>query len=421
MTSGTRVVIALVVAMIAGIAIGASGNAALLGATDWLVPVGALWVGAIRMTVIPLVVALVITGVASAADVRSVGRIGARTVGVFLALLLGAAAIAVPLAPLAFSGLAPAGAARTLPPGAAEAARAVAESGGAASGTAWLLSLVPANPIAAAASGAMLPLVIFTILFAVALAQLPPASRAPVLGVARSIGDAMQVIVRGVIALAPIGVFALVVPLAARTGSAFAGAIGLYVVVYSLGCVVNSLLLYPVVAFTTGRTMREFARAAWPPQLFAFTSSSSVASLPALVQAADGPLALPPQASGFVLPVAVSTFKFASPLAWSIGACFIGWFYGVPLHARELATVAFAGVFLSFAAPGVPNGAFLLLTPLFVQIGLPAEGIGVLIALDAIPDRFSTALNVTGDLAAAAIVAGRERAQGTGASSFDIR
>jgi Na+/H+-dicarboxylate symporter len=90
-----------------------------------------------------------------------------------------------------------------------------------------------------------------------------------------------------------------------------------------------------------------------------------------------------------------------------VGALFIGWFYGIPLHARELGIVAFAAVFLSFAVPGVPNGAFILLTPLFQAIGLPPEGIGILIALDTIPDRFATALNVTGDLAAAALVASR--------------
>ena len=106
-----------------------------------------------------------------------------------------------------------------------------------------------------------------------------------------------------------------------------------------------------------------------------------------------------------MLPLAVSTFKIAGPVSWTIGALFIGWFYGVPLHARELATIAFAAVFLGFAVPGIPRGAFILLTPLFLAIGLPAEGIGILIAVDALPDTFATVLNVTGDLTAAVLVA----------------
>jgi len=142
-----------------------------------------------------------------------------------------------------------------------------------------------------------------------------------------------------------------------------------------------------------------------PPQQVAFASSSSIASLPALVEAADRDLELPERVSGFVLPLSVSTFHIAAPVSWTVGALFIGWFYGIPIGMAELATVAFASVFLSFVGPGVPRGAFLMLTPLFLAIGLPAEGIGILIAIDAIPDLFSTVLNVTGDLAATAIVA----------------
>ena len=151
--------------------------------------------------------------------------------------------------------------------------------------------------------------------------------------------------------------------------------------------------------------MRRFARAALPAQLIAFSSSSSIASLPALVESAERGLGLPARVTGFVLPLAVSTFKIAAPLSWTVGALFVGWFYGIPLHATAIATIAIAAVFLSFAVPGIPRGAFIMLTPLFLAIGLPVEGIGILIAVDAIPDTFSTVLNVTGDLAAAALVA----------------
>jgi Na+/H+-dicarboxylate symporter len=169
------------------------------------------------------------------------------------------------------------------------------------------------------------------------------------------------------------------------------------------------LLIYPVVAVFGGVGIARFARAALPAQLIAFSSSSSIASLPALIESGERGLALPKHITGFVLPLAVSTFKVAAPVSWTIGALFVGWFYSVPLHARELATVAFAAVFLAFAVPGVPRGAFIMLTPLFLAIGLPAEGIGILIAVDALPDTFATTLNVTGDLAAAALVANRDR------------
>ena len=92
-------------------------------------------------------------------------------------------------------------------------------------------------------------------------------------------------------------------------------------------------------------------------------------------------------------------------VTWTVGALFVGWFYGAPLHLGGLATIAFAAVFLAFGVPGIPRGAFIMLTPLFLTLGLPAEGIGILIAVDAIPDLFATVLNTTGDLAAAALVA----------------
>ncbi len=410
MKEADRVLLALGVALAGGMVIGATDNAALLRAADAIAPLGTLWVNAIRMTVIPLVVSLIITGVASAADVKSTGRIGARTLVVFIALLTATAAIIIPLVGVLFATLpSTQGVRPPLPAGAAEAASQLAAGGQVQTAGSFLVSLIPANPVAAAASGAMMPLVLFALLLAIAIAQSPTRERETLVGVFRALADAMLRIVRWVVLAAPIGVFALVLPLAAHLGASVAGAIGVYILAYSLGSVVIALLLYPTVAVFGGVPIRQFARAVLPSQLIAFSSSSSVASLPALIESAERGLGIPNRVSGFVVPLAVSTFKIGGPVSWTIGAFFIGWFYGVPLHARELATIAFAAVFLSFAAPGVPRGAFIMLTPLFVAIGLPAEGIGILIAVDAIPDTFATVLNVTGDLAATALVAHRER------------
>jgi Na+/H+-dicarboxylate symporter len=208
---------------------------------------------------------------------------------------------------------------------------------------------------------------------------------------------------------APVGVFALVLPLAAHSGAALVGGIGAYILAYSAASVLFSLPLYPVVALFGGVSMSRFARAALPAQLIGISSASSVATLPAMVESTEVGMGLPKRVTGFVLPLAVSAFKLAAPVSWTVGAVFIAWFYGIELGVREMATIAFAAVLLGFAAPGVPRGAFLMLAPLFTAIGLPIEGIGILIAIDAIPDAFATILNVTGDLAATALVAERER------------
>jgi Na+/H+-dicarboxylate symporter len=408
MKESTRVLVALIAAILLGIMIGALGNVSLIAAADALSPIGTLWVNAIRMTVIPLVISLLITGIASASDVKAIGRIGKRSLIVFVLLSAAVAVVTIPLAAALFGLLPRIITTRpSLPAGAAEAASQIATGGQTQTVAGWLTSLIPTNPIAAAANGAMLPLIVFTLLLAVAIARGSTESRKPLVDFFRALADAMLTLVRWIILLAPIGVFALVLPLAAHAGGAMAGGIGFYVAAYSVGCIIVILLLYPVVAIFGGIPVGRFARSALPSQLIAFSSSSSIASLPALIESAER-LELPPAITGFVLPLAVSTFKIAAPVSWTAGALFVGWFYGLPLHARELATVAIAAVFLSFGVPGIPRGAFIMLTPLFAAIGLPVEGIGILIAVDALPDVFATTLNVTGDLAAAALVAKRE-------------
>jgi len=407
MKESTRVLIAVGAAVAGGTAIAASGNASLIRAADFIAPVGSLWVNAIRMTVIPLVVSLLITGVASAADVRSIGRLGGRTLIVFLMLLAGTAIVVMPLAWALFGFLPQRGAAAPpLPAGAAEAAGEVTAGAKAQTFATWLPSLLPSNPIAAAAAGAMMPLVLFTLLLALAIARSRAPARATLVGFFEALADAMLTLVRWIIMAAPVGVFALMLPLAAHAGAAVAGAIGFFIVAYSIALLAVILLLYPAVALAARIPMRRFARAALPGQLIAFSSSSSIASLPSLVEGAERELRLPDRVVAFVLPLAASTFKIAAPVSWTVGALFVGWFYGIPLHASQLAIIAFAALFLAFAAPGIPRGGFIMLTPLFLTIGLPAEGIGILIALDAIPDTFASALNATGNLAATAIVAG---------------
>ena len=405
MMENPRVLVALGAALLGGVILAASGNEALMRASEWVVPIGTLWINAIRMTIIPLVVSLLITGVAGAADMRAIGRIGGRSLLTFFLLLTGTAVVIIPIAVVAFRLYGPNTAQPPLPPGAAEAAGLISAEGAPPGFTDWVVSLVPVNPVAAAANGAMLQLILFTLILALAIAKTAPAVRDPLLAVFRGLSEAMLVIVRWIVALAPLGVFALVLPLAARGGAGVAGAVGFYIVVYSLACIFAILLLYPVVALWAKIPLRMFARATLPAQSVAFASSSSMASLPALVEGAERVLDVPARITGFVPPLAISIFRIAAPVSWTIGALFVGWFYGIPLGIGALATVAFASIFLAFAAPGVPRGAFLMLAPLFVAVGLPVEGIGILIAVDAIPDLFATVLNVTGDMAATAIVA----------------
>src|SRR4026209_810210 len=175
MKESTRVLLSLGVALLGGVLIALSGNESLLRAADAIVPIGTLWINAIRMTVIPLVVSLLITGVAGAADLRAIGRMGGRSLLTFFFLLLGTAIVIMPVGVLAFRLLGPNAARPPLPPGAAEAAGQLAADGAAPGFGTWPRALIPTNPVAAAANGAMLQLILFTLILALAIAKLAPA------------------------------------------------------------------------------------------------------------------------------------------------------------------------------------------------------------------------------------------------------
>ncbi len=407
MSLTTRVVAALVVGLAAGLIVRAHPVPAVVEVVE---PIGILWVNAIRMTVVPLVVSLLITGVVSAADARAVRWIGTSAIVTFIGLLLLATGVALLVVPPLFGWL-PIGAANTASVG-SSTTEADAAAGADIPGFAqWVVSIVPTNPVRAAADGAMLPLVLFVLAFAFALLTLSPERREPVVAFFQGVGDAMLAIVRVVIGFAPLGVFALMLPLASRTGGAAAGALGYYVAVTAATQLLLTALLYPVVALLGGVPMSRFARAVFPAQAVAFSSSSSLASLPALVDGANRRLVLPQQVSGVVLPLAVSTFKVGLPLLWTVAALFLARFYGVTLTPTQLVVVSLTAILTSFSTPGVPHGWLLVISPLVATMGIPPQGIGLLIALDAIPDMFATTLNVTADMAAAAIVSRREGAR----------
>lgn len=377
-----------------------SGDAAV----RWIGPIGQIWVNAIRMTVIPLVVASLIVAVAET-NARAMGRMGTRALITFFAMLSAVAAMTAVMAPMLFSRLQ------------LDATAAAAVRDGVATNTAlptlpsfsaWLVSLVPSNPMAAAADGAMLPLVIFTLAFGLALGRIEESRRDAVVGVFRGAAEAVTVLVAWILRLAPIGVFSLAFAVAARIGSEIVGAAGFYIIAYSALLVVATLMVYAAVLLLARRPFVQFVRALLPAQLVAVTTRSSMAALPAMVTGADAALGLPKTATSFALPLAVSTFRLNQAVSWVTMALFAAKLYGVDLDTSTIVTLAITSVLMSFSVPGIPSASLFVVAPFFTSIGIPAEAIGVLIALDLVPDVFKTLLNVTGQLGAVTIVGSRE-------------
>jgi proton glutamate symport protein len=417
-----RVVIGLLAGLILGSVIAATQSPTALRVVGLIAPVGQLWVNAIRMTVVPLVVALLFVVVAEPESSAGLSRLAGVTLATFLGLLAFAAVVALLLGPplIADMKLTPEAAALLRLSATAEAGEKIAQAGRLVGFGSWIPALVPANAVKAASDGAMLPVIVFTFLFALAARQIDPRLRQALVGFFGALANATTTIVDWIIAVAPLGIFALMLGAASRTGVALAGPMGYYVVAISALLVLFALLMYPIASMLGRVPLGWFTRGVLPAQAVALSSSSSLASLPALVEGGRA-LGMPTSITGLVLPVSVSVFKVSTPITWLVGALLLAKLYGVAIGTTGLVALAATAVVLSFTIPGVPQGSQLLLAPLLMGYGIPAEGVGLLIAVDTIPDLFATMTNVTGDFVVGAVVGRRDVAEGVddAASSVD--
>jgi Na+/H+-dicarboxylate symporter len=394
----------LAAGLTAGIAAHQTNSSLLLGAVPIFEPIGTLWTNALRMIVVPLIVSNLIVAVVSTDDPRKTGRLGGISLLTFLALMVAGTIFTYLTAPALIARYPIDRAAiESLQPETPVAALDGSAAG--ASTTDWIVSLVPANIFQAAAKGEILPLVVCTLLFAMAILRVAPERRQALAGVFQGVADASMVIVRWILWLIPLGAFALAFTMTARTGVAVAAMLGFFIVLVSGLMIVFTGGLYPLTALFGRVPLRRFARSVAPSQAVAAATRSSLAALPPMIEGAEVRMGLPGQIGSFVLPLAVSTFKFNRAISSNAKMLFLAAVYGVHLDPLFLGTFAVASMVLSVSSPGLPShGASLSTLPFYLDVGIPIEAVVLLNAVDAIPDIFKTVLNVTGNMSAAAIV-----------------
>ncbi len=404
MSQTTRVMLGLIAGIVVGILLAWLDQPLALRIADIVQPFGTLWLNALQMTVVPLVLALVIVGVNQASDAAHSGRVARRAIVIFVVLLTAAGVMAALLAPLALALFTP-------DPGIALALRGheaelPATTGGWADA---LTAIVPSNAVAAAAAGAMLPLVTFALFFGFALTRLEPAPRAQVVGFFKAISDAMIVIVHWVLWVAPLGIFALVLALCARAGLGVLQALGIYILLECALYVVAIALMVAVAVVFGRQALGHFMAGIAPVQAVAASTQSSLATLPAMLDSAQNRLSIPARISGLVLPMAVSLFRITSPIQYIATACFIAWALGIDLSFAHLATGVAISVLVSMGSVGLPGQAIFIATnlPVTQAMGLPIAPLPVLMAVDAIPDVLATVGNVTADMTATTMVHAR--------------
>ena len=401
----TRVLIGLVAGFVLGLALAGATSPFVTTLLAVIAPVGTIFINLIRMTVMPLVASMLIASVGSLASSGALGRAGARAALVAVAMLAVTAVATVLIATPVLARIQidqrAAMALRGPAPGAATAALPLAQTPALAQ---WFVDLVSPNVVKSAADGVMLPVIVFSVLFGVALAGVTAERREAVLRVTQGVADAMQRLVAGILELAPFGVFALAVPLASKLGLAAAGAVIAYIVlVVLLTILVGVVLLYPVGIIAGSMSPSAFVSFCAPAQAVAFASRSSLAALPAMVESGER-ASLTPIVSRFIIPLAASVFRVGAAVAMPVGVLFLARLYGATLSPTQLASVVFTVILSTFAVPGVPGGSVIAMVPVLAAVNLPIDGIGILLAVDTIPDMFRTTANVTGSLSLAAVV-----------------
>ena len=404
--SGTwPVLLALVAGLAVGIGTASLGDGVREPALKAANMVGGLWLNALKMTVIPLIVALLVTGIAKGAEAARGGRIAGRSVWWFV-IVCTLSAIFGTVMMMVLTDLFP------LPQQAAEALRVglagidpSAASAPVPSITDFFSGIVPSNVVAAASNGDVLPLVVFALLFALAAASLDKQRRETLVGLFDAVGDALLVIIGWVLRIAPIGVFALAFTLGASAGAAAFGAVLHYIVLVSILGLLVTLAGYPIAIFGGGIRAAQFTRLMIAPQTVAVSTRSSLASLPAMLASARL-LGIRERVADITLPMAVALFRATGP-AMNVGvALYIAHWLGVqPSMTQIIAATAVASV-ISYGAVSLPGEVTFIssIAPIAMALGVPIAPLALLVAVEMIPDIVRTLGNVTLDVSVTAAV-----------------
>lgn len=407
----------IVVGLLAGALTGTAVNAAAGGAT-WLVwvntnvanPVGQVFLRMLFMTVVPLVFASLTLGVAGIGNVGRLGRIGVKTLAYFLASTALSTVVGLVLVSVFDPGGGIDQATRqdllATYQGQAEGMQL---GGGVGFGVSTFVNMIPRNPVQAAAAGDMLAVIFFALVFGAALIRLPNDRAQPMLGVVGALADVVMVIIDFAMKLAPYGVFALIFGVTSRFGWHLLGELGWYVVVVVAGLLIHAgVNLSLLVRVFGGMNPIEFWHRSRTSLITAFSTSSSNATLPTTIAVAEHQLGVPPTIAGFVLPLGATMNMNGTALYEGVTVLFLAQVFGVDLTLAQQLVVLVLSVLTAVGTAGVPGGSLPLMMVVLATVGVPAEGIAIILGVDRILDMCRTTLNVAGDLTAAVFVARTE-------------
>ena len=399
-----QILLGMVVGVVVGLAFGESATV--------LRPVGDLFLRLIRMVVVPLVFSSLLVGTATIGDPKRLGRIGAKTMGYYLcttalAITLG---LVISNAVQPGSGIDPEVQAQLLSDYQTEMEGSLARLDDRPSVADTLLRIVPTNPVKSVVEGDMLQIIFFALLFGIALTLIPKKShREQVVVFFDGISEAMIQVVHIVMKLAPFGVLALIANVVGQFGLDMLRLLLMFSLCVAVGLVLHMIVVYSMaVRFLGGMSPLKFFRGVRPAQLIGFSTSSSSAALPVTMDVATSKLGVSEQVSAFVLPLGATINMDGTALYQGAATIFIAQVYGLGLDLMQQLTIVLMATLASIGAAGVPGIGVITLALVLQQLGLPLEGIALILGVERILDMMRTATNVTGDASAAVIVAASE-------------
>ncbi len=397
MSQATRILLSLIIGLAAGIALAAFAPGSVGPVITVARPIGSAWLNALQMTIVPLVVSLLITGVAATAEAAQAGRLAGRAIALYVALLALSATAAALVTPLLLA-LFP------IPADSAASLRAAIPGLHAMSAapplSEFLAAIIPTNIVKAAAENAFISLIIFALIFAFAMTRIDAKGRALLTAFFTAVRDAMLVVIEWILWIAPVGVSALALVVGARAGTGAFGALVHYILIVAGVGVIVSLAAYPIAVFGGRVRIGDYARAALPSQAVAISTQSSIASLPSMVEGASA-LGVPVATSGITLPLAVAIFRATGPAMNLAVAIYVAFWFGVPLSPAVLAVGVVVATLTSLGSVSLPGTISYVsaIAPIAAAIGAPVAPLGLLVAVETIPDIIRTLGNVMMDLA----------------------
>jgi Na+/H+-dicarboxylate symporter len=403
----TRLYTKILIGLLAGVPVGL-----LLGPrAEFIKPVGDLFIRLIRMIVVPLVFSSLFVGTASLGNIRKLGRMGLKTILYYLCTTAIAITIGLSLGNIfkPGSGLDPITKSKIMESYKREATEKIQIASEKPRITDTLIQIAPSNPMESLAEANMLQIIFFALLLGVAITLVPGDRGKTVVDFFEGISEAMIQMVHIIMKLAPLGVLALIAAVVGKFGTE----ILISLIKYSL-VVIASLLIHVIVVYSllvkilAGMNPLDFFRGIRPAQIIAFSTSSSNATLPVTMECAEDNLGVSEETSSFVLPLGATINMDGTALYQGVAAVFIAQVYGLSLSPADMLTIVLMATLASIGAAGVPGIGIITLAMVLDTLGLPLEGIALILGVDRILDMCRTTVNITGDTSCAVFVASTE-------------